>query len=333
MKKLIHKKYSGFTLLELVVVVAVMGMISTMAMEVYTNNSNQQRYDLTKQRLAEIKFAIIGDPMMRVGSQAVLSGFFNDMKRLPYTLSELIYQCRTNLNVGIPANKDNCDLALGEIWEEKWDGPYLNNIQSNGNDLVFRDAWGNNSDDGNFGWNYAGSAEPVPPTLPTDHLWIQSLGLDRILTTITSDTNKYEIDRPSPNNHLINKFELINFKKMIGLASQSVFIPMVNKKTDTIAAYFCLSIKTESGSPSKVYYSENHPVNLEQNYAKLINFSKFSESDIPLTNAIPNGNYIYEIYKIELTTTDCKDKEPSNTNPNTLFIKQNGFFATLKIFN
>ncbi len=151
------RKNAGFTLLELVVVVAVMGLISTMAMDVYTDHSNQKRFDATKERLAEIKFAIIGDPMMRVGSQPIIAGaFFKDMKTIPTSISELLVPqtslegCLNKTTLRIDTSKlETACTGLAEQWltdiEREWKGPYISNRQtdSNGN-LVFKDGWGNN---------------------------------------------------------------------------------------------------------------------------------------------------------------------------------------------
>jgi prepilin-type N-terminal cleavage/methylation domain-containing protein len=207
-----NRKNAGFTLLELVVVVAVMGLISSMAMDVYTDNSNQKRFEATKERLAEIKFAIIGDPMMRVGSQAVLSGYYNDMNRLPITLSELIYRCRTTTtNIGIyAADKAECETTTDNFWETNWNGPYLTNIQSSESELVFRDAWGNTSSDGRFGWVFV--------TKSTDKtILVQSLGLDH---NSTATTNSYEINYPSFGN-LINKVDLDRIDHLKSLTTTS----------------------------------------------------------------------------------------------------------------
>lgn len=185
----IKRKNAGFTLLELVVVVAVMGLISSMAMDVYTDNSNQKRYEATKDRLAEIKFAIIGDPMMRKGSQAVLSGFFNDMNRLPQSLSELISSPATNETCtnstytieSTYTDQATCELA-GHIWGD-WKGPYLNSQNINGNN-VFTDAWGNSHlwdnpssiDLSNFGWNLTFSTSPIKLEITTAGLNHKSTG-------------------------------------------------------------------------------------------------------------------------------------------------------------
>lgn len=208
------RKNAGFTLLELVVVVAVMGLISTMAMDVYTDNSNQKRFEATKQRLAEIKFAIIGDPMMRVGSRAIMKGsFFKDMKRLPVSLNELIVSPNTDnlcineiYKITTDTSPSSCSAsgtsagktyswivgdADGDSKNDDWKGPYLSTNQtdkdsSNVSYQVFRDAWGNknssdSNDKANFGWKFLDS---------TADLIITSFGLNRI-----SGGSNYEEDK------------------------------------------------------------------------------------------------------------------------------------------
>jgi prepilin-type N-terminal cleavage/methylation domain-containing protein len=188
-----NRKNAGFTLLELVVVVAVMGLISSMAMDVYTDSSNQKRFEATKSRLAEIKFAIIGDPMMRVGSEPALTGFFYNMDRLPVNINELIIDpADTNHCVDITGSETSeideitCEAITDNVWESKWQGPYLHHLQSFVEDhgtvdrvddvtvLVFSDAWGNYdySDLYNFGWDFELDSS-------SGDLAITSKGLDR----------------------------------------------------------------------------------------------------------------------------------------------------------
>jgi len=199
--KNMKRKNAGFTLLELVVVVAVMGLISTMAMDVYTDNSNQKRFEATKQRLAEIKFAIIGDPQMRVGSQAVLTGFFNDMGRYPRNLQELTESltAQNYPNSGLcikdyipddSVDQTTCASSSG-TWiveaddKSAWRGPYINNLQSSNGAIVFIDAWGMD-----FDWTF--NTTPV-------NLQITSYGLNR-----ASGGSDYEADQAIT----INKTEL-----------------------------------------------------------------------------------------------------------------------------
>jgi prepilin-type N-terminal cleavage/methylation domain-containing protein len=228
-----NRKNAGFTLLELVVVVAVMGLISSMAMDVYTDSSNQKRFEATKSRLAEIKFAIIGDPQMRVGSQAVLTGFFNDMGRLPRNIAELITPNNsgfclhdTDYSVSVSAvNAIDCAAITVGSWSwtpedsANWKGPYLHNIQTAVDDsgtpndasddvgyIAFADAWGNISHSNNFGWIFNATTE-----ISGDfgYLSIQSIGLG-------AGTGNYEADYPTVSatptigEFLIHKVDLDN---------------------------------------------------------------------------------------------------------------------------
>jgi prepilin-type N-terminal cleavage/methylation domain-containing protein len=232
------KQSSGFTLLELVVVMAVMGLMSTMAVDLYTNNTNQSRYDLTKQRLAEIKFAIIGDPMMRVGSQAVLRGFFNDMDRLPRSLDELItegassYCLHDNFVVDSTKDEAECGAALGYTWKidasGQWEGPYLINIQSSGGTLVFQDAWGN-SGGVNHGWEFSFEYTTDSLPIPTGSLVVQSIGLNRTSGT-TGSTNKYENDYPLSTNKLVAKIELNHIRYLKGLEPNKGYCVVITTK-------------------------------------------------------------------------------------------------------
>ncbi len=222
------RKNAGFTLLELVVVVAVMGLISTMAMDVYTDHSNQKRFEATKERLAEIKFAIIGDPMMRVGSQAVLTGFYNDMERLPTSIKELINY--SNLNAHCVDSTDTaaptytseplCIANTDHKWVH-WQGPYLN-TQSSGTNLVFQDGWGNSGGD-DFGWEV---------TSLTDTFKVQSIGLNRTQGTIGSD-NQYANDYPQTGN-LINKADLNRIDQLNKIKSSSGYCINTSASSFTI---------------------------------------------------------------------------------------------------
>jgi len=212
------RKSAGFTLLELVVVVAVMGLISSMAMDVYTDNSNQKRFEATKERLAEIKFAIIGDPQMRVGSQAIQEGaFFKDMGRLPRNIAELVTPdnndfCLHTTNYIVSttiANAAACAaiVPLGSwTWTSedsiKWKGPYLHNLQTfiddKGTDvesddtthIVFFDSWGNthpwdtpgSKDLTNFGWEF---------DISSGDLKISSAGLNRNSGGLNYEEDKF----------------------------------------------------------------------------------------------------------------------------------------------
>ena len=325
--RIIKRKNAGFTLLELVVVVGIMGLMSTMAMDLYTDKSNQKRYELTKQRLAEIKFAIIGDPMMKIGNQRVLSGFYHDVNRLPVSITELIYQCTSSISgEGITATSGSECTSLNGTWVgDNWNGPYLTNIQANGDALVFRDGWGNDHTDGNFGWIYDGSRGG---TAIAENLWIKSLGLDRA----PGGSTLYEVDYPSTGN-LINKADLDTISHIQGLASDSISISAVNTNALTHNENYCLVINFGSIT----YISDGININLEQNQPNTISFSNFvNHASGSIVSVLPHGDYTFKFYE-DSVATPCPGISPAAV-PTTdaskvLYIKGNGDFATLKVFS
>ncbi len=215
------RKNAGFTLLELVVVVAVMGLISTMAMDVYTDNTNQSRYDLTKKRVEEIRYAIIGDDSR---TPFTVSGFIADTGNAPTKLRQLIMEEYCDEDPWY--NTESTCNGAGNTWvkqqDNNWQGPYLiayttevfsRKIGANYVKKtlpVFRDSWGrtirnivdNTSDSTqmseqiedmtNFGWNFVEASGDIT---------VQSYGLDRS----TTGTGFYELEYPATGITLIPK--------------------------------------------------------------------------------------------------------------------------------
>lgn len=264
------RKNAGFTLLELVVVVAVMGLISSMAMDVYTDNTNQKRFELTKQRLAEIKFAIIGD-----SSRDLITGYVVDVGELPLSIDELLYQCVTNSAspVGVEEyNELNCGTNK---WIENWKGPYLRNRQTNSDGyFVFKDGWGNNfrfSSDGKTVITY-------------------SEGLDRARNpNNTADYNKqsiYERDYPRSLNSnpdsdpapLITQSEFEDTLIKGGIVYANVTIRNTSMTTDINDEDMCLIVR-KVGTSSNYYSSKIKKVTLEKNSEDKFNFGLLDNSD------------------------------------------------------
>jgi len=205
----IKKKQTGFTLLELVVVVAVMGLISTMAMDVYTDKSNQTRFELTEKRIEEIRYAIIGNDSRELNGQTTISGYIADTGKVPTEIRQLILKkyCEDD---ALYFTKDHCENA-GEVWvnQANWKGPYIKTFSSKkverliggvnviSNIPVFRDGWGRSSGDldtdmKNYGWEFDNNSGDIT---------LQSLGLDRKVSS--SSVNVFEDDYPANGINLI----------------------------------------------------------------------------------------------------------------------------------
>lgn len=129
MKQDIKLKAQGFTLLELVVVVAVLGLIASLATEFMVEQTNQQRYEITKKKRNTIRTA--------------MHRYYADIGSFPSDLKQLV-ECSGCTN---------------------WKGPYLLDVDFEENTAVYRDGWGTASGavtaDVNYGWYYTNSSGTV----------------------------------------------------------------------------------------------------------------------------------------------------------------------------
>ncbi|MCX6835700.1 MAG: prepilin-type N-terminal cleavage/methylation domain-containing protein [candidate division Zixibacteria bacterium] len=117
----IRSNNNGFTLIELVIVILIIGVIGTVAALRMQESIQTARYEQTKQEMEQLAFAIAGN--LGVYSNGARSdfGFVGDNGRLPATLDALVQ------NPG--------------SWTT-WDGPYVE-PGPNGDDFK-KDAWNTN---------------------------------------------------------------------------------------------------------------------------------------------------------------------------------------------
>jgi prepilin-type N-terminal cleavage/methylation domain-containing protein len=95
---------AAFTLLELLVVLAILGIVTTLAVRTLDQVEDQQRYESTLRRLEEIEFAVLGSPEDRAADGArTLGGFVADLGRLPVAL--------------VSAAGTGTALELQELWQ------------------------------------------------------------------------------------------------------------------------------------------------------------------------------------------------------------------------
>ena len=126
----------AFTLLELVVVLAILAVVTTLAVRSLDGLEDQSRYDKTTRGMEEFAAAVVGSPADRAadGTRTV-TGFVADMGRLPravergdLTLAELWENLGTTYDVRPAVFANGVPLALEDpqvLVAGGWRGPYL----------------------------------------------------------------------------------------------------------------------------------------------------------------------------------------------------------------
>jgi general secretion pathway protein G len=116
---------SGFTLIELIIIIVVLGILATFSIAKYSDFLQESKITATRSEMATIKRAIIGNPQMIAGGHYIDVGFVGNVGHPPAQLSEL-------------ARKPDSISIYNVISRLGWNGPYLD---SAGGDYL-KDAWG-----------------------------------------------------------------------------------------------------------------------------------------------------------------------------------------------
>jgi len=188
------KLQHGFTLLELLVVVSLLGLLSLTAVAIFDNAGDQDRFEATRSRLASIRTAIIGDTSRTLNGEPMLSGYVADMGRLPSNIAELLVQVDGVLGVSQSAwaEYDIDDVSVGvsvvgltgKLYAG-WRGPYLfGTPEASG--TAFRDGWGTEASPTlveNYDWNVIladATGTVVSTGVSATTIAVQSYGTDRL---------------------------------------------------------------------------------------------------------------------------------------------------------
>ncbi|PWB69817.1 hypothetical protein C3F09_10010 [candidate division GN15 bacterium] len=114
----------GYTLIEVLLVVIILGILSTVALRSLGKVNETARIEQTRQTMDRLAVALVGDPTVIADGQRASFGYVGDVGALPATLDALVQ------NPGSYAT---------------WNGPYIRDQFSlgGGNSSFKQDGWGN----------------------------------------------------------------------------------------------------------------------------------------------------------------------------------------------
>jgi len=110
-----HIGSKGFTMMEMVIVLAIIGILASLGFKAFDNVLLNMKFESTMREMEVIKIAIVGDPQTIQNNVRSSFGFFGDMGSIPASLTNLVTkgsQPFTQVNTTL-------DMASG------WNGPYI----------------------------------------------------------------------------------------------------------------------------------------------------------------------------------------------------------------
>ena len=142
MMRMNAKRRRGLTLVELLIVLVILAIMTTVAITATDSLVDQGRYDATQRTLTNLRSAILGTP--GTGNEAGLAGFVADIGRMPVSLDELLAQGTLTPFIPYTFTKDGAApdasnpaaFTLGAGWR----GPY---VRLAAGTTLLRDGWGN----------------------------------------------------------------------------------------------------------------------------------------------------------------------------------------------
>lgn len=126
---------SGFTMIEVLMVVTLLSLLAIGGIAVMINSADEDRYDETMARLTRLKHGLVGNPEQVQGGLRSNFGYLGDVGALPSPTAGLAALRARPTGVVTWAVDANSRLGMG------WNGPYAEEAD-------MRDGWGRN-------WQYS----------------------------------------------------------------------------------------------------------------------------------------------------------------------------------
>lgn len=115
----------GFTLVELVVIIVVLGILAAYAVPKFSSISDSSKITATKEEIQQLKRAIVGSPTIVAGGAMIDRGYLGDVGFVPSALKDLV-------------TKPDSVSTYNKLTRIGWNGPYIDSAMGGYN----KDAWG-----------------------------------------------------------------------------------------------------------------------------------------------------------------------------------------------
>jgi len=186
----------GMTLLELLVVVALLSIVALASTSLFVDTGEWKRQIETEARWDEIHDAIISQPNLYLNGSPYVRGYVADMGRLPVSIVELISKREISSTYDEDGNAGTAEITIDQPEYDAdinlgytaavgyssgmgggWRGPYLYTAGRQ----IYRDGWEREDTDVdqdafNFGWAISTSGAPIASV---SDLVVQSYGSDK----------------------------------------------------------------------------------------------------------------------------------------------------------
>lgn len=123
--KILHVGAAGFTLVELVIIIVILGILAAVAIPKFGDMSDSSRDVATRKEMNELRRAIVGSPEVVAGGRLVNAGFEGDTGKLPGRLEDLV-------------TRPDSIAPYDRLTRLGWNGPYIDGTGGS----YLTDAWG-----------------------------------------------------------------------------------------------------------------------------------------------------------------------------------------------